>query len=60
MINSMFGLIGTVVVPVITFVGGAVFSYLFLRANPNKKAVLDAEIPALKAKIAALEAKVGL
>ena len=23
------------------FVGGVVFSYLFLRANPNKKAAVD-------------------
>ncbi len=23
------------------FIGGAIFSYLFLRSNPNKKAVAD-------------------
>lgn len=33
-----------VVVGVISLVAGAVFSYLFLRANPDKKAVLDEEV----------------
>jgi len=31
----------TITVAVVAFVGGAIFSYLFLRANPNKKAQVD-------------------
>jgi hypothetical protein len=34
----------TIIVAVAAFVGGAVFSYLFLRANPKKKAFLDKEV----------------
>jgi hypothetical protein len=34
----------TIVVAVIAFAGGAVFSYLFLRANAQKKAALDAAV----------------
>lgn len=36
--------VGIVVVAVVSAVAGAVFSYLFLRANPNKKAVIDREV----------------
>lgn len=48
--NIMFAVvnIGTVVVALAAFVAGAVFSYLFLRANPNKKSVLDKEVDKLK------------
>jgi hypothetical protein len=31
----------TIVIAVLGFLAGAVFSYLFLRANPKKKASLD-------------------
>lgn len=41
-------LIGTGSIVAVSFVAGAVFSYLFLRANPNKKAALDAEVDELK------------
>jgi hypothetical protein len=34
----------TVILVVAGFLGGVVFSYLFLRANPNKKDVIDAEV----------------
>lgn len=40
--------VGSVVLTVVAFVGGVVFSYLFLRANPNKKAQLDKEVAKLK------------
>ena len=40
--------VGLVVVALAAFAGGAVFSYLFLRANPNKKAVLDKEVSKFK------------
>jgi len=44
----MFGsVIGTGAVALVSFVGGAVFSYLFLRANPKKKAKLDSEVDKL-------------
>jgi threonine/homoserine/homoserine lactone efflux protein len=33
-----------VAIVVVAFAGGAVFSYLFLRANAQKKAKLDAEV----------------
>lgn len=33
---------------VVGFVAGAVFSYLFLRANPNKKAILDEQVNKVK------------
>lgn len=36
--------VGVVVVAVVSAVAGAVFSYLFLRANPNKKAAIDQEV----------------
>ena len=36
-----------VIVAVAAFVGGAVFSYLFLRVNPAKRAALDAEVKKL-------------
>lgn len=42
--------VGTAVLVVVAFVGGAVFSYLFLRANPNKKAKLDSEVSKVKSK----------
>lgn len=35
---------GAVVIAVAGVVVGAVFSYLFLRTNPDKKAVLDEEV----------------
>lgn len=41
----------TVIVGVVAFVGGAVFSYLFLRANAQKKAALDAEVNKVAAKL---------
>lgn len=45
----MLGLsVGTPVLVVVSFVAGAVFSYLFLRANPNKKAKLDSEVTKFK------------
>lgn len=40
--------VGLVVVALVAFAGGAVFSYLFLRANPNKKAGLDKEVDKFK------------
>lgn len=44
----MFGsIIGTGAVALVSFVGGVVFSYLFLRANPNKKAKLDDKVDKL-------------
>jgi hypothetical protein len=33
-----------IAIGVASFVGGAVFSYLFLRANAQKKAALDAAV----------------
>lgn len=46
MINSLFAVLdgSHVVVAVISAVASAVVSYLFLRANPKKKAVLDSEV----------------
>ena len=35
---------GLIVVGIAVLVIGAVFSYLFLRANPDKKAKLDEEV----------------
>lgn len=44
----MFGsIIGSGALVLLGFVGGAVFSYLFLRANPKKKARLDSEVDKL-------------
>jgi hypothetical protein len=37
-------MITTLVIAVAAFVGGVVFSYLFLRANPNKKAIVDLKV----------------
>lgn len=34
----------TVILVVAAFIGGIVFSYLFLRANPNKKGQIDAAV----------------
>lgn len=36
--------VGVVLVAVVSAVAGAVFSYLFLRANPNKKAAIDKQV----------------
>lgn len=44
--------IGVVVVVVVSAIAGAVFSYLFLRANPNKKAVVDREVDEISRDIA--------
>lgn len=41
----------TIIVAVVAFVGGAVFSYLFLRANPQKKAAVDAEVAKVAPKL---------
>jgi len=40
----------TLVLVVVAFVGGAVFSKLFFRANPKKNAIVDAEINKLAGK----------
>lgn len=45
------GMLVTVIVAVVAFAGGAVFSYLFLRANAEKKAKLDAEVAKVAAKL---------
>lgn len=42
--------VGAVGLAVVAFVAGAVFSYLFLRANPNKKRVVDEEVTKIKQK----------
>lgn len=44
-------LIGTVAIGAVAFIGGAVFSYLFLRANPAKKAAVDAEVAKVAPKL---------
>lgn len=46
MINSLFAVLdgSHVVVAVVSAVASVVVSYLFLRANPKKKAVLDREV----------------
>ena len=41
MIATIIGSIGLVALVAAAFVGDAVFSYLFLRANPRKKVKLD-------------------
>jgi len=38
----------TVVLMIASFIGGAVFSYLFLRANGDKKATLDTTVNKFK------------
>lgn len=44
-------IIGTLVVAVVSSVAGAVGSYLFLRANPGKKAAVDAEVAKVAPKL---------
>lgn len=41
----------TVFVGIVSALGGAVFSYLFLRANAQKKAQLDAAVAKAAAKL---------
>jgi hypothetical protein len=41
----------TILVGIAAFVGGTVFSYLFLRANAQKKAALDAAVAKAAAKL---------
>lgn len=41
---------GSVALALVAFAGGAVFSYLFLRANPNKKQELDKRVTQVKDK----------
>lgn len=40
-----------IIVGVLAFAGGAVFSYLFLRANAQKKAKLDTEVNKIATKL---------
>lgn len=45
------GMVINLIVGAVAFVAGAVFSYLFLRANAHKKAVLDAEVNKISQKL---------
>ena len=40
---------GTLTFVVLAAVAGAAFFYFFLRANPNKRAAIDAEVDRVKA-----------
>lgn len=51
-------IVGDVVLIVAGAVAGAVGSYLFLRANPKKAALVAAQVNALDSKIDSLVAKV--
>jgi hypothetical protein len=51
MINLMLGVVGTVGLVVGAVVVTAVFTYLFLAANKNKKAAIDAAVEKIKAEL---------
>lgn len=48
MMNQCFGIVGLSVWTVVIVVVGAVAGYLFLRANPRKKAKLDSAVEKAK------------
>lgn len=56
-LNIIGSIVGIGAVALVAFVVGGSFTYLFLRANPKKKAFLDEEVAKLRDEVNKLKEK---